>query len=107
MKKHNLKIILILLLFLTTGCNKKSIIGKWKSTDTKDNYYYIFNEDKTCSYEMTAARLDCTYEIDDNKITIQYKGNNKANTFEYQFEKNLLIIKDDINNEYKFIKQKK
>ena len=105
MKKYNLGIIFIILL-LTTGCGKKSIIGKWKSTDTKDEYYYNFNKDKTCSYEMKAARLDCTYEIDENKITILYKGSKKSNTFEYQFKGNTLIITDENKNENKFTKTK-
>ncbi len=106
MKKHKIAII-ILILFLTTGCGKKSIIGKWKSTNKKNEYYYNFNEDKTCSYEMTVARLDCTYEINENKITILYKGNKNAHTFKYQFKGKSLIIIDDNNHQNTFIRQKK
>ena len=106
MKKHNLLILTILLLFLTTGCGKKSIIGKWKSYDTKDEYYYIFNKDNTCSYEMTVARLDCTYEINEDQLTILYNGNEKANNFKYRFDGEILIIKDENNNYSEFIKQK-
>ncbi len=106
MKRYRLVIILFLFLFLITGCGKKSIIGKWKSTNKKNNYYYIFNADKTCSYELDVARLDCTYEIDDEKITILYKGNDKATTFEYRFKGNSLIIIDDRNNYNEFIKEK-
>lgn len=106
MKKYNLGIIILIVLFLTTGCGKKSIIGKWKAINTKDEYYYIFREDKTCSYEMTVARLDCTYEVDEKQITILYNGNSKSNTFEYHFKGNTLIITDDNNNDNEFIKQK-
>ena len=106
MKKYHLGIIIIIVLLLTTGCGKKSIIGKWKSTDTKDEYYYVFNKDKTCSYKMKAARLDCTYEVNENEITILYKGNSKANTFKYKFKEKNLIITDDNNNNNKFIRQK-
>ena len=81
MKKYILNIGLILVLLLTTGC-KKSIIGKWRALDTKDEYYYIFNKDKTCSYEMKVARLDCTYEEDGTHLTVLYKGNTKPITFE-------------------------
>ena len=106
MKKYFLGIIIFLLLFLTTGC-KKSIIGKWKAIDTKDEYYYIFNGNKTCSYEMKVARLDCTYNINENKLTILYKGNTKSNTYEYRFEKNTLIIRDNTGKDNKFIKENK
>ena len=97
--------ILLLLLLLTSGC-KKSIVGKWKSIDTKNEYYYIFNKNKTCSYEMIVARLDCTYEINDNRISIIYKGNTKINTFKYQIEGNTLIIKDENGKDNKFVKVK-
>ncbi|MBR3660773.1 MAG: hypothetical protein IKN63_02600 [Bacilli bacterium] len=103
MKKYISVIVISLLMVLTTGC-KKNIIGKWKAIDTKNEYYYIFNVDKTCSYEMNVARLDCTYEIDDNKITILYKGNDKTNSFQYRFEGNNLIIKDDRGKDNKFTK---
>ena len=98
-------ILLFFLLLLTSG-SKKSIVGKWKSIDTKNEYYYIFNKNKTCSYEMIVARLDCTYEIDDNKISVLYKGNTKTNTFKYQIEGNTLIIKDENGKDNKFVKIK-
>ena len=98
--------LLILIILLITLGNKKSIIGKWKSIDTENDYYYIFNEDNTCSYEMKVARLDCTYEDDGKKITIIYDGSTKNNIFEYEFKNSTLIIKDVTNKEYKFIKEK-
>ncbi len=98
-------ILLFFLLLLTSG-SKKSIVGKWKSIDTKNEYYYIFNKNKTCSYEMIVARLDCTYEIDDNKISVLYKGNTKTNTFKYQIEGNTLVIKGENGKDNKFVKVK-
>ena len=98
-------LLIFLLLFLIIG-RKKSIIGKWKAEDEKNTYYYIFNADKTCSYEMTVARLDCTYEINESKITILYNGNEKTNTYEYRFEKNKLIIKDSTGKDNIFTKEK-
>ena len=106
MKKYLLGILLFLLLILSTGC-KKNIIGKWKSLDKKNEYYYIFNADKSCSYEMTFARLDCTYEIEGNKLIILYKGSEKAKTYEYKFKDDTLIIKDDTGNDNKFVKIKR
>lgn len=105
MKKYLLGIALFLLLFLTTGC-KKSIIGKWKAIDVENEYYYIFNKDNTCSYEMNVARLDCTYEIDDENVTILYKGKDKENIYKYYFEGSTLIIKDLNGKNNKFIKSK-
>ena len=104
MKKHFLGVFLLLLLFLVTGCGN-SIIGKWKSVDTDNEYYYIFNEDKTCSYEMTVARLDCTYEEEDGKLKILFNGNEKPNTYEYRFEKDNLIINDNAGKDNKFIRK--
>ncbi len=103
MKKIFLGIILSLLLIITTGC-KKSIVGRWKAIETDNTYHYIFNKDKTCSYEMMVARLDCTYEIDDEKLIILFNGNEKPNTFQYYFDNNTLIIKDNTGKENKFIK---
>ena len=105
MKKYLLGVVLISLLIITTGC-KKSIVGKWKSLDSDNDFYYIFNKDKTCSYEMTVARLGCTYEEDGKKIDILYKGNDKPNTFEYYFNGSILVIKDNANKEYRFTKEK-
>ena len=74
MRKHFLSVFLLLILLLTTGCGK-SIVGKWKSVDTNNEYYYIFNKDKTCSYEMTVARLDCTYEEVEGTLKILFNHN--------------------------------
>ena len=104
MKKTILGLLLILPIILVTGCGKKSIVGKWKAIDTKDEFYYIFNEDKTCSYEMAVARLDCTYEIDGEKLTMLYKGTQNPIKYEYHIEEDTLVIKDN-NNEYKYSRE--
>ena len=104
MKKYLLGIVLFSLLFLTTGV-KKSIVGKWKTIETDNEYLYICNKDKTCSYEMLVARLDCTYEDDGEKLTILYKGNKTPKTFYYHFDGSTLIIKDDAGKDNKFIKE--
>ena len=104
MKKHFLKTFLLLILILATGCGK-SVVGKWKAVDTNNEYYYIFNKDKTCSYEMTVARLDCTYEENDGELKILFNGSDKQNTYEYRFDKDYLIIKDNTGKDNKFIKE--
>ena len=105
MKKVFLGMALILLVFLTSGC-RKSVVGKWKYVDENNEYYYIFNEDKTCSYEMKVARLGCTYEENGQTLTILFDGTDQARTYEYYFEGKTLIIKDDTGNDNKFIKYK-
>ena len=105
MKKYFLGITLLILLFLTTGC-KKDIVGKWKSVDEDNEYYYIFNNDKTCSYEMKVARLDCTYEKDNETLTVLYKGIEEPRNYKYRFEDNNLIITDENGNDNEFTKEK-
>ena len=103
MKKILLGFMILSSLFLLTGC-KKSIVGKWKAIDTNSDYYYIFHNNKTCSYEMNVARLDCTYEISGDTIRILYKGSDKKTTFQYHFEGKVLIITDENGKDNKFIK---
>ena len=111
MKKYLLGIILVLLLSLILVMitfNKKKIVGKWMVIDSEYEYYYIFNKDKTCSYEMVGARLDCTYHEKDDELIISYKGTDRKYTFKYRFEDNYLVIKDSTGKDNKFIsKQKK
>lgn len=106
MKKYFIYGILFLLIFLITGCGKPTIVGAWKSLDEKNEYYYIFNKDKTCSYKMSVASLDCTYEMNGEKLNILFKGNEKTITYQYHFEKGILIIKDSTGKENKFIKKR-
>ncbi len=104
MKKYFLGLFLLLSSLLITGCGK-NIIGKWRAIDASNEYYYIFNKDKTCSYEMFAARLDCTYEANDGKLTIKFKGNEKPNKYQYRFDGKNLIIKDNTGKDNKFVKE--
>lgn len=104
MKKYIFVIALILVL-LTTACGAKGIVGKWKADGYSVDYYYIFNDDKTCAYEMSGVKMECTYEDDGTKVTILYKGNTNSNTFEYRIEGNTLIIKDSFGNDVKYTRK--
>ena len=77
MKKYIVGIGIFLLLaivvFVLFIPKRNRLVGRWRSLNSGDNYYYIFNKDKTCFYIMPNARLDCTYEIDDVKINILFK----------------------------------
>ena len=110
MKKYIIWAILFLslsliILFLVIS-NKPSIVGKWKSVGKDNEYYYIFNNDKSCSYKMTAARLKCTYKVDDTKLIILYDGSKKSITFDYELDKEKLIIIDQKGKKNKFVKVK-
>lgn len=107
MKRFVLFLVLCSFLLLNTGCGNQSIVGKWKSYDTKDSYYYIFHLNHTCSYEMKNARLDCTYDDDGEILTILYKGNTNKSVYTYHFEKNTLIIQDESHKNHIFIKVEK
>ena len=104
MKKYFLGGFLLLSLFLVTGCGK-SIVGKWRAVGANSEYHYLFNKDKTCSYEMLTARLDCTYEVNNGILIILFKGNEKPNKYEYRFEEDVLIIKDSSGKDNKFVKE--
>lgn len=107
MKKYFLGVLIIVaIVFFINACKPKqpSVVGKWKSIDAENEYYYLFNQDKTCSYEMLVARLDCTYEIDGDNINILYNGNDTTSTFQYHFEENTLIIQDESGKSSKFVK---
>ena len=97
-------IIVIVLLLIITGCGKNKLVGKWKADGYSVDYYYIFNDDNTCAYEMTGAKMECTYKIDGNKVTILYKGNTISNTYEYTIEGDILLIKDSFDNNVKYIR---
>ncbi len=97
-------VVIALLLLIITGCGKNKIVGKWKADGYSVDYYYIFNDDNTCAYEMTGAKMECTYETNENKVTILYKGNTIANTYEYIIEGDILLIKDSFGNNVKYIR---
>ena len=99
MRKINLGLVLVLSILLITACSKNKLVGKWKAIDTGIDYFYTFNEDKTCIYEMTGAKMDCTYEMEGKRITILYKGSSTPNSYEYKIDKDTLTLKDNLGNE--------
>ena len=108
MKKYFLGGLILLIVIVVLALiiiNRNNVIGKWKVVDSEYEYFYIFNKDKTCSYEMTGARLDCTYEKTKNELIILYKGNDKKYTYKYFFDNKYLIIQDNTGKDNKFIKQ--
>ena len=95
----------MLVVFVTACGKKEGLVGRWRADGYTTDYYYIFNEDKTCAYEMAGAKMDCTYEDDGTKVTILYTGNTIASTYEYKIEGDTLLIKDSLGNDVKYIRK--
>ncbi len=55
---------------------------------------------------MKVARLDCTYEKDNETLTVLYKGTEEPRNYKYRFEDNNLIITDENGNDNEFTKEK-
>lgn len=105
MKKTIYGIALVMLLVLVVGCGQKGLVGKWRADGYSTDYYYIFNEDKTCAYEMAGAKMECTYEDDGKAVTILYTGNTAASTYEYKIDGDTLLIKDSLGNDVKYVRK--
>ena len=105
MKKYIYTLAIVMLLVLVVGCGQKGLVGKWRAEGYSVDYYYVFNEDKTCAYEMSGAKMECTYEDDGTKVTILYKGNTSSNTYEYTIDGNTLTIKDSFGNDVKYTRK--
>lgn len=93
MKKILITGLLFITIITTSSCSKKqepTIIGKWVHED----YTYTFNEDKTCTYEFSITKIDCTYELNGDRIAITFSGNTIPFETTYSLEENKLSIKD-------------
>lgn len=111
--KNVLKITLLLLVlaiavFALTGCGKKDtnpIVGSWKY-DGGSDYTYTFNEDGTGNYASGSSKMDFTYTIKDNKISILYTGNTSPFETEYKIDGDVLNIIDSFGKDtlYKNVK---
>ncbi len=87
-------IFLCILLFMNiANKNNSKIVGSWEfQYDTS----YTFNEDGTGSTNIFNDKIEFTYKIKANKISITY--NNGQGTFEneYKIKDDKLYIGDDI-----------
>ena len=96
--------LLLVCVLLVSGCNKNnkvSIVGKWAN----GSYIYTFNDDKTCSYDAAGTLMECTYEIEGDKISILYKGNTSSFETTYYIEGDTLHIKDSFGSDVKYEKK--
>ena len=95
--------VVIVSLFTLTGCGKKekTLVGSW----VHSSYVYTFNSDKTGTYDALGTKMEFTYEDDGSKVSILYKGNTNASTYEYKIEDNKLIIKDSFGNDVEYTRK--
>lgn len=100
MKK--ITIIVTLFLVVITGCEKQEkIVGRW----VHEPNVYTFNEDKTCIYEVSGIRKECTYEIDGENILLLFKGNTVPDKIKFEIKGKKLIIKDSAEKQTEFEKK--
>ena len=101
--KKTLVVALLLVGVLTLfGCTKKEgLVGKW----AHGSYVYTFNEDKTCSYDASGTKMECTYTVDGDKLSILYKGNTAPFDTTYKIDGNKLTIKDSLDNDVEYTRK--
>ncbi len=104
MKKILLSILIVVTIITITGCGKKeennsstkdssnSIIGTWEYKAKAYNYIWVFNNDKTCSYDAAGAFSNCTYEIDGDHLYVTYSGEDKPWDYTYILDGDKLKI---------------
>ena len=73
---------------------KRTIIGLWAGA-TDDEFYYLFNEDKTGSYTMGVDIQDFTYTLKDDTVIIVFNGNTKEHIYKYSIDGDVLSIEND------------
>ena len=100
--------------FLNTLSKKGRVAGliaKPNSVDEKTKKQATCSGIKILDFKRTDFFIDSTISQkvspliqNDEKLIILFNGNEKPNTFQYYFDNNTLIIKDNTGKENKFIK---
>jgi len=106
MKKFLSLLVIATICIGVTGCNntkKNPIVGKWAYSSS---FVYTFNEDKTCEYNVSGTIMKCTYEIEDNKLSILYNGDTIPFDTTYSIKDDKLTIKDSMGTDVVYKKQK-
>lgn len=105
MKKNILLILIIIGLIIITGCKKEEsknpIVGKW----AHGSFIYTFNEDGTCSYDVSGTMMKCTYKTDGDKLSILYEGMDTTFDTTFSIEDKKLNVKDSMGNNTYYDKQ--
>lgn len=106
MKRNVLLLILVVIgCIVITGCkkeeSKKPIVGKW----AHGSFIYTFNEDGSCSYDVSGKLMKCTYKTDGSKLSILYEGMDTTFDTTFSIEDNKLNVKDTMGNNTYYDKQ--
>ena len=102
MKKTLVVTLLLVGIFALLGCTKKDgLVGKW----AHGSFVYTFNSDKSCSYDVAGTKMECTYTIDGDKLSILYKGNTAPFETTYKIEGNTLTIKDSAGSDVEYTRK--
>lgn len=94
----------LLTVIFITGCDNNkgnTIVGKW----ALGSYVYTFNEDGTCSYDVSGAIMKCTYKVDGDKLSILYDGNTASFDTTYSIDGNKLNVKDSLGRDTIYTKK--
>ncbi len=86
------------------AADMKAIVGSWPHESAKE-YVYTFKEDKTGDYTMGDQKKAFTYNIEDGKLKILFKGDSAAFENVYRIEGNKLIIKDSFDKDVVYVKK--
>lgn len=108
MKKILLAIAVVFSVILLTGCTGKKvdpIVGSWKIDYAGSKYVYTFNEDKTGTYDAAGTKMEFTWEIKEDKLSILYTGNTAPFETTYKIEGKKLTIKDSLDKDVVYEKQ--
>ena len=101
--KNAIKYIVFLsaIALLLAGCGKTTIVGKW----AQGSFVYTFNEDGTCSYDISGNTMECTYEAKDGNISILYNGTTSPFKTKYSIDGKTLHIEDSFGSDVTYEKQ--
>lgn len=98
------KIIILLFIVVLIGCSSKNkFIGTWYHVDGNEVVIISFYEDGKCLLEELNEEQNCTYEFDNEKITI--KSSLADAKMNYSFINNYVLIGD--TRFYKDLKEAK
>ncbi len=88
---------LLIVSLLLAACGKKTIVGQWNHEN--GGYTYTFNEDGSGAYAYGENKMEFTYTVDGDKISILYKGNTSPFETSFILEDDTLNIKDSLGND--------
>ena len=72
----------------------RTIVGLWAGA-TDNEFYYLFNDDKTGSFALGGEIKDFTYTDNGDSVTIIFNNNTKEHVFKYSIDGDVLSIEND------------